>query len=136
MPLDQIKQKLGLYQPGSSPGESESPEQKRRLKKIEGILDLCILSIVSERPRSGFEIIQELDKSGVLAAGQGSTYPIPYGMEREGLLSSFRTTVEGTGRIRKYYQLTADGARTLERWNAEWGEFKRDIDGLLRGSGQ
>ena len=72
---------------------------------VKKYLDVLVLSILSQRPMHGYNIIKEIfRRSGVLVS-QGMLYPLLHSMERQGLL---RPVVERSGRG-KVYALTEEG---------------------------
>jgi PadR family transcriptional regulator, regulatory protein PadR len=54
------------------------------------VLDLCLLSLIAERPCSGFEFAAALADNGLDLVSEGSIYQLLALLEREGLISSYR----------------------------------------------
>jgi len=75
-----------------------------------GELRLAILSLLSEGPKHGYQLMKEMkDRSGgTYRASAGSVYPTLQQLEDEGLIESDR--VDG----RRVYRLTAAGRTELE----------------------
>jgi PadR family transcriptional regulator, regulatory protein PadR len=100
-------------------------EQLRR-----GSLDLAILLTVSSGPRYGLAIIQHLEAFTDLVVTEGTIYPILGRLTREGLLDA--RWVEGEApHPRKYYRLTALGAKRLDHMTREWRAFAEKIARLI-----
>ena len=98
----------------------------RELKK--GSAELLILSLVQDRPRHGYEIGQliELRSRGFLHFNVGSLYPLLYRLEKRGWIRG--RWVEKPGqRRRRYYRLTAAGAKMLAAQRSNWREFVQAI---------
>jgi transcriptional regulator len=94
----------------------------RELKK--GSAELIILSIVEGRARHGYEIgkLIETRSAGQLKFHAASLYPLLYRLEERGWLQG--KWVEKAGqRQRRFYSLTAEGRRVLERQRSTWKSF-------------
>jgi PadR family transcriptional regulator, regulatory protein PadR len=94
----------------------------RELKK--GSAELIILSIVEPRARHGYEISKliETQSAGQLKFHVASLYPLLYRLEERGWLQG--KWVEKPGqRQRRFYSLTAEGRRVLERQRNTWKSF-------------
>src|SRR4051812_6749714 len=94
----------------------------RELKK--GSAELLILSLVEDRPRHGYEIGQliELRSRGVLHFNVGSLYPLLYRLENRGWIRG-RWIEKAGQRRRRYYRLTAAGAKVLAGQRNTWRDF-------------
>lgn len=90
-----------------------------------GELRLALLSLLSEGPKHGYELMKKLEERsrGTYRASAGSVYPILQQLEDEGL------AVSGQENGKRVYRLTAEGEQELER-EAEsvskiWGRAER-----------
>src|SRR4051794_41619031 len=95
----------------------------RELKK--GSAELIILSIVETRARHGYEISKLIDtrSGGQLKFHIASLYPLLYRLEERGWLQG--RWVEKPGqRRRRFYRLTTEGRRGLDRQRATWREVR------------
>jgi DNA-binding PadR family transcriptional regulator len=102
-----------------------------------GEIPLALLSLLSERPRHGYELMKELESRshGLYRASAGTVYPTLQQLLDEGLVTS--RSVEGG---RRDYELTAEGRERLEReadavhdiWRRteddEWGGWSDALD--------
>lgn len=83
-----------------------------------GVLELCILSIISEGEVYPSDIITKLEESELIVV-EGTLYPLLSRLKNAGLLSYTLREV-GQGAPRKYYTLTPEGEAflqgLLERW--------------------
>jgi len=75
-----------------------------------GFIKLHILHHASKEPVYGTWVIGELDRHGYKLS-PGTLYPILHSLEKERLLQSRSETVEG--KIRKYYEITPEGKKSL-----------------------
>jgi len=94
----------------------------RELKK--GSTELLILSLLEARPRHGYELgkLIEQKSQGKLQFRVASLYPMLCRLEDRSLIAG--RWVERAGeRRRRYFRLTREGRRVLERERAQWREF-------------
>lgn len=75
-----------------------------------GFIKIHILHHASEEPIYGLWIIEELGRHGYQLS-PGTLYPILHTLEADGLLHSSQQLVDG--KIRKYYEITSRGRKTL-----------------------
>ncbi|MCM3267968.1 PadR family transcriptional regulator [Paenibacillus elgii] len=87
-----------------------------------GILEYCILLLVSKQPRYGYELVTLLDRWEPLAVTEGTLYPLLRRLLKENYIESFWRESEA-GPPRKYYSLTADGRLLLEAMSREWNKL-------------
>jgi PadR family transcriptional regulator PadR len=95
------------------------------------VLDLCLLSLIAERPRYGFEFVAALADNGLDLVSEGSIYPLLTRLEREGLISSYRAPSASGGAPRKYYRLTEAGSAELASGRAVWHAFSGRVGRIL-----
>jgi len=77
-----------------------------------GFIKIHILYHASREPIFGAEITKELARHGYNVS-PGTLYPVMHRLENEGYLESSSRVVNG--RVRKYYQATAQGKLVLEQ---------------------
>ncbi len=97
------------------------------LKK--GSLELIALSILSERPRHGYDIgrLIEIRSQGRLQFRVTTLYPVLYRMENQGWVKS--RWVERAGEQRRnYYRLTPRGERVLAEQRERWRAFTATVN--------
>lgn len=103
---------------------------ERRSLILRGVLDLCVLALLEDRPVYGYEISQRLAEQGLLMSG-GSTYPLLARLEKAGLVGT-KTLRSESGPPRKYYSMTGAGRRALDEGKLEWRAVSASISGLLQ----
>ena len=99
---------------------------------LKGLLEGCILKIVSDKETYGYEICEKLESYGFQEISEGSVYPILIRLEKRKLLYSVRRK-SPLGPMRKYYYTTDEGQRELEAFILSWNEIKINIDNVLEG---
>jgi PadR family transcriptional regulator len=98
----------------------------RELKK--GSAELLILSLVEDQPRHGYDLSRliETRSGGLLTFRVASLYPLLYRLEKRGWIQG-RWIEKAGQRRRRYYRLTAPGARVLEAQRHTWRDFVEAI---------
>jgi PadR family transcriptional regulator, regulatory protein PadR len=102
----------------------------RRSQLLRGVLDLCLLAVMSEGPAYGYEMTKRLRARGLSIVGEGSIYPLLGRLERDGLVETRRAASNG-GPPRKYYSLSPEGERALTSGVTEWEAARDAVDGAL-----
>lgn len=100
---------------------------KAQMRK--GILEYCILSLLSRNSCYASDIIRELKDVKVIVV-EGTLYPILTRQKNAGLLS-YRWEESQQGPPRKYYELTDDGRKFLGELDLSWQELIESVD-LIR----
>ncbi|MEJ7780776.1 MAG: PadR family transcriptional regulator [Daejeonella sp.] len=96
-----------------------------------GILEYCILSIISRREIYASDIISELKKARLLVV-EGTLYPLLTRLKNNGLLT-YNWQESTSGPPRKYYILSPDGAEVLKRLDYTWKELSYAVRTSLEG---
>lgn len=92
---------------------------KAQMRK--GILEYCILSILSREDSYAPKIISELKESQMIVV-EGTLYPILTRLKNQGLLA-YRWEESPQGPPRKYYTLTPEGREALRQLDESWDEL-------------
>ncbi|MET9416129.1 PadR family transcriptional regulator [Streptomyces klenkii] len=111
--------------------ELAAPREQRHSQLLRGVLDLCLLALIAERPRFGYEIVEALGESGLELVSEGSIYPLLARMERNGLAGTYRAPSPSGGAPRKYYRPTEAGLAELEAGRTAWLAFRGAVDQAL-----
>jgi PadR family transcriptional regulator PadR len=104
---------------------------------IKGSMAPAILSLLSQRPMYGYEMVKLVDArtGGKLLWRQGTLYPALHKLESDGLITANWSSAAG-GRSRKYYSITRRGRTELARRAAEWSEFTNSLNRVMAGGGE
>ena len=100
---------------------------KAQMRK--GILEYCILSVLSRNSCYASDIIKELKEAEVIVV-EGTLYPLLTRQKNAGLLS-YRWEESQQGPPRKYYELTPEGREYLKDLDNSWQELVESVN-LLR----
>ena len=106
---------------------------ERHLKK--GVLDMLVLKLLSEGPKYGYQLIQELkQRSGdIFSLKDGTLYPILYRLEDSAYVESKWSAAEGRQVPRKYYEITKEGIATLKDMRESWSNINGGITQVMKG---
>ncbi len=99
---------------------------------LKGILEGCLLAIISEGEIYGYEMSEKLAKYGFTMASEGSIYPLLIRMQKEGLITSVMKE-SLSGPKRKYYTLTEKGEEALGEFMDRWEAMQSSVERLLEG---
>lgn len=102
---------------------------KAQLRK--GILEYCILAILSREDSYAPKIIAELKQARMIVV-EGTLYPILTRQKNAGLLT-YRWEESPQGPPRKYYMLTDKGREHLKFFDEAWQELVEQISHIRRG---
>jgi len=91
-----------------------------------GMLQYCVLALLAEDERYGFDLVQGMVTS------EGTIYPLLSRLRRDGLVdTSWQESPSGPPR--RYYSLTAAGRAALEAFAEEWSRFRDAVDHFIEG---
>ncbi|MGZ9586986.1 PadR family transcriptional regulator [Paenibacillus marinisediminis] len=93
-----------------------------------GVLGLCVMVLINQRDRYGFELAQQISKHVDVA--EGALYPVLRRMVVDGHCTTYlQESTEGPPR--KYYKLTLEGKEYMNQLVAEWKSFVDGVGALL-----
>ncbi|MEY3413101.1 MAG: hypothetical protein RIQ70_1793 [Bacteroidota bacterium] len=90
-----------------------------------GILEYCILSILSRGEAYPSEILESLESAKLLVV-EGTLYPLLTRLKNMELLS-YRWEESTSGPPRKYYDITTQGKEFLEELDKTWNELQQAV---------
>lgn len=99
---------------------------------LKGILEGCILAVISEEEVYGYEMTRKLNLYGFNMVSEGSIYPLLIRMKKEGLVNTV-TKSSDSGPKRKYYSLTELGHEKLQEFIETWKNMSSSVDNLING---
>ncbi|RUT78357.1 PadR family transcriptional regulator [Ancylomarina longa] len=92
---------------------------KAQMRK--GVLEYCILSLLSRNDAYASDIIKELKQAKMIVV-EGTLYPLLTRLKNAGLLS-YRWEESKQGPPRKYYTITEKGNNFLQELDHSWQEL-------------
>jgi PadR family transcriptional regulator PadR len=108
------------------PGRVRNPVSQLR----KGALEYCVLALLRDGQRYGFELVRTLSETDGLLISEGTIYPLLSRLRRDELVSTSWQESEA-GPPRRYYQLTDAGQRALADFSEEWARFRDAVDALV-----
>ena len=97
---------------------------------LKGMLEGCILAIISQKETYGYEISQQLKEYGFGKITEGTIYPLLLRLEKNGFINATYRQSE-LGPKRKYYFLTSDGKKELASFIKNYQQLTAAINLLL-----
>jgi len=97
---------------------------KAQMRK--GVLEFCILSILSNERMYASDILGRLKEARLLVV-EGTLYPLLTRLKNAGLLA-YEWEESTSGPPRKYYLLTETGGRFLEELRETWNELQNAVE--------
>ncbi|RYF20162.1 MAG: PadR family transcriptional regulator [Flavobacteriales bacterium] len=97
-----------------------------------GILEYCVLLIISRGEIYASDIIAELKRAKLLVV-EGTLYPLLTRLKNNGLLS-YNWVESTSGPPRKYYVLTPEGTQILSQLDTTWHELVYAITTAQQGA--
>ena len=95
-----------------------------------GVLEFCVLAVLRDGERYGFELVRTLADAGGLVTTEGTLYPLLARLRRDGVVeTTWRESPSGPPR--RYYRLTPAGHEALSAFSAEWARFRTSVDTML-----
>lgn len=101
---------------------------------MKGSIDILLLSIVSKRDMYGYEMVKTLKENSneLYNMSEGTLYPALKRLENKLWIESYWENSD-VGSRRKYYRITEDGKKELERKLAEWNKVHNLIQKCSEG---
>ena len=93
-----------------------------------GVLEICVLTLISKKDMYGYEIVQNISK--VIEVNEGTIYTILRRLTKEGYFETY-ILESNEGPARKYYKITPEGIESLNRLKSEWNEFVYAVNTFL-----
>lgn len=97
---------------------------KAQMRK--GVLEFCILSLLSNKEAYTSEIIENFKESKLLVV-EGTVYPLLTRLKNDGLLE-YRWEESTGGPPRKYYRITVLGEQFLEELKKTWKDLVSAVE--------
>jgi PadR family transcriptional regulator, regulatory protein PadR len=102
---------------------------KTNAQMRKGVLELCVLSVISDKEVYTSDIISSL-KDAELLVVEGTVYPLLTRLKNDGVLK-YRWEESSAGPPRKYYSLTEMGQTVLKNLVEHWQKLNNSVNKLL-----
>lgn len=96
---------------------------------LKGVLEGCVLEIISRKETYGYEITRQLNDLGFTDVVDGTVYTILVRLEKNGLVVTTKKPSE-KGPPRKFYILNDAGRKELQMFWEKWEFVESKINDL------
>lgn len=94
-----------------------------------GALELCVLSMLTDRDRYGYELTDEISKKMDIATG--TLYLVLKRLKDDDMVTTYLQESEN-GPARKYYHLTDEGRLYQSEIRTEWYRFIKAVGEIVK----
>lgn len=112
-------------------GREEGVPMNIQFKK--GVLELCVLSILSKKDCYGYELVSDISQN--IKISEGTIYPLLRRLTKEGYFETYLAE-SNEGPPRKYYRLTTKGDEAKVELQNEWQRFVAGVNHLIEGEAE
>ncbi|MBN2604269.1 MAG: PadR family transcriptional regulator [Bacilli bacterium] len=91
-----------------------------------GVIEMCVLKMISRKDMYGFEVIETISKE--IDVNENTVYPILRRLTQQKLFETYTESMS-IGAPRKYYTITDLGNEKMREYEKEWVTF---LDGVYR----
>jgi len=99
---------------------------------LKGVLEGCVLEIISHKETYGYEITRRLNAIGFSDIVDGTVYTILVRLEKNGLVEITKKPSD-MGPPRKFFALNAAGRKELQKFWEKWEFVSLKINELKEG---
>lgn len=97
---------------------------------LKGVIEGVILHIIKNNETYGYEIVEELKRSGFYTMTEGTVYPILQRMTKKGyILASYKKSEIGPRR--KYYYISKNGEEYLANFYQSFKELNQAVENVI-----
>lgn len=93
-----------------------------------GVLELCVLVLISKSDQYGYELVQNISKR--IDVAEGTIYPLLRRLTKEGYFTTYLAE-SSEGPSRKYYSLTDKGRQYMDDLIKQWQMFSKSVNELI-----
>lgn len=93
-----------------------------------GVLELCVLVLISKEDQYGYELVQNISQRIDIA--EGTIYPLLRRLTKEGYFTTYLAE-SSEGPSRKYYSITEKGKQYMEQLVEEWKSFSKSVNEFI-----
>lgn len=94
-----------------------------------GLLDACVLHVLKKGDAYGYKLTHEID--GFMEISESALYPVLRRLESQHCLETY--SEEYSGRLRKYYRITAKGMERYKEYTGELKDLARILEIIIGG---
>lgn len=91
----------------------------------QGVLELCLLSLLLDQDYSGYNLVKRL--SSTFKLEEGALYPLLRRMVSDGYFTTYIEEITD----RRFYKITELGKQTHKTYYSEWYSLINRVNGLI-----
>ena len=103
-----------------------------RAQLLKGLLEGCILEIISKGETYGYQLTEDLNRMGFDNLNEGSVYPVLMRLSKKGLVET-EMKKSTLGPKRKYFQISEEGKEYLETFKTAWFDISSVVNTIMKG---
>lgn len=93
-----------------------------------GVIEMCVLALVSQRDYYGYELVETISRN--IEISEGTIYPILRRLTQDNFFETYLVE-SAEGPPRKYYRMTARGAKETKELLKQWKSFLKNVDVII-----
>ncbi|MDN2453589.1 PadR family transcriptional regulator [Lactobacillus sp. UCMA15818] len=102
-----------------------------KTQMLKGVLEGCVLQVISKHETYGYQLVQELRTAGFKDVIGGTIYPILQKLEKKELITGvMKPSPEGPSR--KYFNITLTGQEKLAIFMYDWREINGSVNQIFK----
>ena len=99
---------------------------------LKGVLDGCVLKLISRQEIYGYDLIKGLQDEGFSEIKGGTIYPLLQKLEKNMfIVGKSKPSAEGPNR--KYFTITDEGLKELEEFKIQWESLTDIVKTVFEG---
>lgn len=103
--------------------------ENTQIQMRKGILEFCILHIISRGEVYASDMLEELTSAKIMVV-EGTLYPLLTRLKKAELVD-YKWVESNSGPPRKYYTITPEGAAFLAQLSQTWGELSSSTNKII-----
>ena len=108
---------------------NEMKIENTQVQMRKGILEFCILQIISRGEVYASDMLDELTSAKIMVV-EGTLYPLLTRLRKAGLVD-YKWVESSSGPPRKYYTLTLEGSEFLGQLNETWADLVNSTERII-----
>lgn len=97
---------------------------------LKGVLEYCVLKLISREPTYGYEIVMNLKQDGFSDLSESTLYPLLLRLEQKEKVTVERRP-SPKGPSRKYYVVTENGREALQTFQQDWEQLCKLVEKIF-----
>ena len=98
---------------------------------LKGILEFCVLKLISREPTYGYEIVMHLKQVGFSDLSESTLYPLLLRLEQQGKVTEERRPSPKRP-SQKYNVVTEEGRQALLEFRQDWSRLCQLVDKIFK----